>query len=142
MTTADLARSQLTKARVRLTVLDVLMDQRAYSDVVREAQETVELALKAMLRYVGVDPPKLHDVGPTLHRYRGRFPEQVQQHLDRLATISADLRQERERAFYGDVDFIPTDHYTAEHGERAREGACFAVAAAEALIPIPPARPA
>jgi HEPN domain-containing protein len=34
-----------------------------YSDVVREAQEIVELALKGMLRQIGIEPPKWHDVG-------------------------------------------------------------------------------
>lgn len=134
MTTTDLARSYLEKARVRLAVLDLLMDRGAYSDLVREAQETVELALKGMLRFVGVDPPKVHDMGPTLNQYRNRFPEAVRDRLDRLIEISRDLRQDREKAFYGDVDFIPTNEFKKEHGERARDGAQFAVATAEDLI--------
>lgn len=63
MTNLDLARSYLRKARDRLDILDLLSRKEAYSDVVREAQEIVELALKGMLRAVGVEPPKLHDVG-------------------------------------------------------------------------------
>ena len=58
MTNDSLARSYLTKARVRLKVLDVLKAEGAWSDVVREAQEVVELALKALLREVGIEPPK------------------------------------------------------------------------------------
>jgi len=63
VTNLDLARSYLRKARDRLDILDLLSRKEAYSDVVREAQEIVELALKGMLRAVGVEPPKLHDVG-------------------------------------------------------------------------------
>jgi hypothetical protein len=59
-------------------------------------------------------------LGPTLDRYRARFATEVP--LDRLITISRDLREEREKAFYGEVDFIPTEEYGMEDGERARDG--------------------
>ena len=67
-------------------------------------------------------------------QYRHRFPEGLRDRLDRLIEISGDLRQDREKAFYGDVDFIPTDEYTQEHGGRARDGGRCAVAAADELI--------
>lgn len=60
MTGSDLARSYLEKAEKRVRVLEVLLEQDGFSDVVREAQELVELALKAMLRQIGTDPPKWH----------------------------------------------------------------------------------
>lgn len=66
MTNVSLAQSYLVKARKRLKILAALMDESAYSDVVREAQEIVESALKGMLRQVGVEPPKWHDVGQIL----------------------------------------------------------------------------
>ena len=58
MTNAALARSYMRKAIVRLSILPIFQGKRAYSDVVREAQEVVELASKAILRHVGVEPPK------------------------------------------------------------------------------------
>ncbi len=58
MTNESLARSHLRKAQVRLAVLELLHDKGAYSDVVREAQELVELALKALLRQVGIAPAR------------------------------------------------------------------------------------
>lgn len=60
MTNHTLAQSYLIKATKRLRILDVLMEEAAYSDVVREAQEIVELALKGILRQVGIEPPKQH----------------------------------------------------------------------------------
>lgn len=119
MTFSDLARAYLDKAGKRRRVLDVLMEQQAYSDVVREAQELVELALKAMLRAVGVDPPKWHDVGPILLEQAGAFEPGIRGMLPRLAEISRWLRKEREFAFYGDIDFIPTEQYSAADAERA-----------------------
>ncbi len=58
MTNSSLAVSYLKKATDRLAILRVLQQKKAYSDVVREAQEIVELALKGMLRQAGLEPPK------------------------------------------------------------------------------------
>jgi HEPN domain-containing protein len=68
MTNVSLALSYLIKARKRLKILPVLLDEAAYSDVVREAQEIVELALKGMLRQVGIEPPKWHGCGRAVER--------------------------------------------------------------------------
>lgn len=135
MENVTLARSYLEKARVRLKVLDLLLDEEAYSDVVRESQEAVEIALKGILRQIGVEPPKLHDVGGLLLEYRDKLPPEVARQAERLAEVSKWLRKEREFAFYGDVDFIPTEEYTREDAVRAREGARMAVEAAALVIP-------
>lgn len=107
------------KASKRRRVLEVLLEQDAYSDVIREAQELVELALKGTLRAVGIDPPKWHDVGPILLEQASAFDTGLQFELPRLAEISKWLRKEREFAFYGDVDFIPTEQYSRTDADRA-----------------------
>lgn len=136
MTSEDLARAYLVKARQRLKALAVLRDEGAHSDVVREAQELVELALKGMLRAAGVEPPKLHDVGDLLVEHAQKFPAEVREHLSRAAAISTRLRRDRELAFYGDVDFIPTEEYTGEDGDRAWQEAAWVVdLAARAIGP-------
>ncbi len=123
MTNDSLARSYLNKAPDRLKVLDVIIRRCACSYVVREAQELVELALKGMLRAVGIEPPKLHDVGGLLLDHRARFAAGTQEKLEVLAAISKELRKERELAFYGDVDFTPTEEYSPASAERTRQGA-------------------
>ena len=134
MNTKTLAQSYLEKATKRLRVLEVLMEEEAFSDVVREAQELVELALKGMLRYVGIDPPKWHDVGPIIAEHRDLFPEDMQNSLNRLMEISKRLRREREFAFYGDIDFIPTEEYTRENALEAIDDARFVLEKSTALI--------
>lgn len=134
MTQDELAESYIVKATKRRRVLEVLLEEEAYSDVVREAQELVELALKAMLRKVGVDPPKWHDVGPILEQQSQLFPEALRPDLSRLATVSKWLRKEREFAFYGDIDFIPTEQYGRDDAERALTDAMFVLERAEALL--------
>lgn len=103
----------------RKRVLQVLMEEQAYSDVVREAQELVELALKGMLRSLGVDPPKWHDVGPILVEHKDLLPADVRFHANRLSEISGWLRKEREFAFYGNIDLIPTEQYKEVDAQRA-----------------------
>lgn len=134
MTNLSLAQSYLLKAGKRLRILPVLVDESAYSDVVREAQEIVELALKGMLRHAGIEPPKWHDVGSILKQYSSRFPDSVAQHVPRLAEISAWLRKEREFSFYGDIDFIPTEQYSREDAIRALKDAEFTVLVARSFI--------
>ena len=134
MTNGSLAESYLLKATKRLRILPVLLDDEAYSDVVREAQEIVELALKGMLRQVGVEPPRWHDVGSILREHRGRLPDAVAAEVDALAAISADLRKDRELSFYGDIDFIPTEHYSKQDAERALTDARRVVSVATAVI--------
>ena len=102
--------------------------------MVREAQEIVELALKGMLRHVGIEPPKWHDVGQLLREYRIRFPDPVSAQVDRLAEISAWLRKEREFSFYGDIDFILTEQYHRDDAMRGIEDARFVVSIASSII--------
>jgi HEPN domain-containing protein len=134
VTNRSLAASYLQKAEVRLEVVALLRRRGAHSDVIREAQELVELPLKGMLRAIGVEPPRVHDVGSLLLEHREKFPEAIRRELDRAADISKGLRKERELAFYGDVDFIPTEEYSAEDAERAEADARWTVAVAAAAI--------
>ncbi len=134
MTNVSLAESYLRKALVRLKLLAILRDSGAYSDVVREAQEIVELALKGMLRHLGIEPPKWHDVGEILEAHAARFPAAVAPEIARLAQISKWLRGERELAFYGDIDFIPTEEYDRADADRAIADAEFTVATAHISI--------
>jgi hypothetical protein len=112
MTTNELAAGYHRKCVDRLAALDVLHARHAHSDVVRESQEVVELALKGMLRWAGVDPPKIHDVGDLLLEFAGRF----------------------EFSFYGDIDFIPTDEYDADDADTAIGQARLAAACLGRLL--------
>lgn len=134
MTNDNLAKSYFIKAEKRLKILDILLNEEDYSDVVREAQEIVELSLKGMLRFVGVEPPKYHDVGPLIVEHKERFKGISSEEIMKIAQISRKLRKERELAFYGDIDFIPTEEYTLDDANEAIEGACFVVKIAQRSI--------
>jgi len=131
MTNVSLAQSLIKKATDRMDILRLLMKKGAYSDVVREAQEIVELALKGMLRSVGIEPPKYHDVGSLLLEHKNKYSKDIILHLEKIADISKRLRKERELAFYGDIDFIPTEEYKRKDGQEALKNAKFVVSIAQ-----------
>ena len=103
--------------------MEVLFNAESWADVVRESQEIVELALKALLRVSGIAPPRAHDVSDILVAEKERLPEEVLKELGTLTEISRDLRRDRELSFYGAEDLTPSGFYTREDAEKARWGA-------------------
>ena len=134
MTNIDLAKSYMIKANARLDILDLLLGKEDYSDVIREAQEIVELATKAMLRRIGIDPPKWHDVSSIMLDNLDRFQADQKSDIPKIAEISKLLRRERELAFYGDIDFIPTEEYSRENAEKAISDTHFVVRIANKVV--------
>ena len=118
-----LALDYLKRAGHRLKALETLMAEESWADVVREAQELVELTLKALLRAGGVDVPRVHDLSPVLQENAERLPVSIRGRLGELVGISRALRRDRELAFYGSEDLTPSDFYT-------RDDAALALASA------------
>lgn len=127
MRNPDLAADYVRRATARLAAIDVLFEAESWPDVVREAQEVVELALKGCLRHFGIEPPRTHDVSEVLLDERDRLPAALQGEVLRLAAVSKDLRRDRELAFYGAEDLTPTDFYARSDAEQARDGARMVV---------------
>lgn len=123
-----LAADHVHRAEVRLRALEVLFEAESWADVIRESQETVELALKGLLRAHGVLPPRVHDVSAILLAERDRLPGALDEHLDDLAHASRELRRDRELAFYGSEDLVPLNFYARDDAERALEMARRTVA--------------
>ena len=119
MRNPTLALDYLRRARLRLSAIEVLMEGAGWADVVRESQEVVELALTGLLREVGVDAPRVHDLAPILRAERSRLPAGLAPHVDELASVSRTLRRDRELAFYGAEDLTPGEFYTEDDAERA-----------------------
>lgn len=125
MKSDELTLAYLDKASVRLEALGFYRERKAYSDVVREAQSVVELALKALLRAAGIEVPKVHDVGRTLEDNADLLPPTVRDHMPRIRSISKRLRKERELSFCGAEDFVPTAEYELSDADQAIEEAGF-----------------
>lgn len=84
MTSDRIARDYLRQAQGRRIALDALFGAQVYPAVVRESQEVIELVLKGALRFIGVEPPKRHDVYRIAARFGDRFPAEWQQTLAEL----------------------------------------------------------
>ncbi len=134
MTSSALAKDYLNKVEKRLKTLPIFMNENDYSDVIREGQEIIELCLKAMLRQVGIEPPKWHDVGGLLIENKEKFPKEVRENVKKIAQVSKELRKERELAFYGDIDFIPSEEYKKEDAEKVIKDIHFVVRMAKKVV--------
>ena len=133
-----LATDYVRRAAVRLRALDVLYDAESWADVVRESQEVVELALKALLRAAGIDPPRVHDVADVIEAERSRLPPGLtDDDADLLTAASRDLRRDRELAFYGAEDLTPSDFYRRADADSARAAARRVVDLVRPHVPPP-----
>jgi len=70
----ELALEYIEEAKRRLRTAKQALEEGAYAYCIRQCQEAVELALKAALRLIGIEPPKVRDVGPVLMQNREKFP--------------------------------------------------------------------
>jgi len=71
----------LKRAIIILDEAKSLRSKGAWNLVVRRCQEAVELALKGALVSVGIQPPRVHDVGPTLKEHSEKFPPEFRQYI-------------------------------------------------------------
>ena len=115
----SLIEDYLKRGQIRIKMLKFLKKEKDYPDVVREAQEVVEILLKALILWAGLEVPKLHDVSKYIEKHLDLFPEIIQQNIKKIRKISRELRKEREMAFYGAEDWIPLEEYTEEDAQRA-----------------------
>ena len=116
-----IARDYLVRARARREALGTLLAAHVHADVVREAHEVVELILKGALRFVGVEPPKRHDVEAIVEQFVDRLPDEWREALVDLRLALATLSADRSRAFYGDEErMIPaSDLFTEADARKA-----------------------
>ena len=136
MTNDVMARGYLARAIARADALPVFLAAQAWPDVVREAQEAVELLLKAALRAAGVEPARTHDPADALRANAGRFPGWFAEKIPDLAAVSTELAGDRGIAFYGDERRgIPPDQlFGREDAERAVEQLSFVRGLCERLL--------
>jgi len=134
MSPKDLPGAYLKKTQSRLKALRVLYEDKSFSDVVREAQEIVELCSKGILRMALMDPPHRHDLAEELLQAKKQLGKTHQKAIEELAIGNHWLRREREMAFYGADDFDPTEGYSVNDADRAFRYAELAVKLLSELV--------
>ncbi|MCX7969588.1 MAG: HEPN domain-containing protein [Armatimonadetes bacterium] len=136
MTTKEMAVSLLKQAKIVLKEAESVCEMGAWNLAVRRCQEVVELALKGALIYVGIQPPRLHDVSPMLEKYAERFPEEFARRIPQMALISASLEAKRGMSFYGDEKrgIPPEALFDVSDAEKAIQEAKFVLEQCEKLL--------
>ncbi len=134
MRNRGLAKDYISRCKKRLKALDTLFGEEGWADVVRQSQEVVELALKALLRHFNIEVPHIHDVSGILEAESAVFPPEVQKNLKKYMTISRSLRRDRELAFYGSEDLTPQEFYKKADAQEAIDSARFVVQTLEKVI--------
>ena len=136
MTNREAALFSLKRAKTILEEAKMLFERKAWNLVVRRSQESVELALKAVLIWAGTDVPKLHDVSRPLRENMDKFPNWFHKLIPRLTSISRSLRAEREMSFYGDEESgtPPEMLYFEEDALEALKKAEFVLESSRRLI--------
>lgn len=119
MVNKRLINSYLKKSEVRKEMLNLFMLKKDYADVIREAQEIIELLEKSILIYLDINPPKWYDVIDLLIKHSEKLGIEVKERLKKIEKNCKWLRGQRELSFYGDMDFIPEDFYSKKDAERA-----------------------
>lgn len=103
MRTDELALDYIDRAELTLEEARGAFEKEVYSLTIRRAQETVELALKAALRFLAIEYPRDHDVSDVLLRIRESrpLPDWFEKRIDFMVGVSSDLARKRGPAFYG-----------------------------------------
>ena len=94
-------QSYLRQAKARLDDSKEALPERNYPYAVRLSQECVELSLKAVLKAVGIEYPKIHDVSDVLVEVKERFPSWFRSEINFLRESSKILVKKREPSLYG-----------------------------------------
>lgn len=123
MRTDELALDYIGRAEITLEEARKAMGGEGHSLAIRRSQETVELSLKAALRYLAIEYPREHDVSDVLlavKRTRS-LPKWFEEKIESMTEVSRDLARKRGPAFYGDErTFTPASQlFTKEEGLRA-----------------------
>ena len=121
----SLVSDYIKRAEDRLDAVSLFYQKESWANVVRESQEIVELCLKAYLRDINIEVPRIHDVSGTLEDNKELLTGAVQKNLKKIVTISKSLRRDREIAFYGTEDLTPSEFYSEEDASLAKEYANF-----------------
>ena len=131
-----LAADYLKRARARILDAETALSRGDYPEVVRYSQECVELSLKAALRFVGIEYPKVHDVSDVLVENADRFPEWFRRLAGRLAFVSSYLALARGPSMYGDEarGVPPSELFGRDDAERALRDARFVFETCSRLI--------
>jgi hypothetical protein len=116
------AKSHLADAEIILEEACYSLKKGHYHRVILKCQESTELAVKGVFRYLGLEYPKSHLLGRVVKKELSKYGLFQREELKHIANISDSLAFDREPAFYGSPDGIPAGElFDQEDAEEAIE---------------------
>lgn len=101
MMNKEMAKDYLERSLRCLEEAEMAFAKGDYAGTVRRGQEAFELCLKALLRAMGIEYPKEHDVSDVLEAERHRLPDRLLGALEEMKALSKELASLRGPALYG-----------------------------------------
>lgn len=128
MNNTDLNGRLILEAQMIMEEAKRAFDSGAWNLVVRRSQEVVELSLKGLLKLMGVESPKIHDVGETFAKICAEKKIAIESgKLAEIQRISHQLARDRAPAFYMEKE------YTREQANQALQSAETVLSKAEEM---------
>ena len=122
MNNADLNGRLIQEAQMIMEEARRAFNSEAWNLVVRRSQEVVELSLKGLLKLMGVESPKTHDVGDTFAKICTDKKIAIESgKLAEMQRISRQLARDCAPAFYMEKEY-------------SREQASLALQSAETVL--------
>ncbi|MEM2136031.1 MAG: HEPN domain-containing protein [Candidatus Jordarchaeaceae archaeon] len=121
MNTEEISKAYFRDSEYTLREAKNALKKGFHHRAVRRAQESVELALKATLRLLGLDYPRRHEVGEFFESALQNLnpPQEILNALPEIKRVSLNLVLKRGPAFYGDEAALkpPEQLYTRKDAE-------------------------
>ncbi len=115
------------------------LEREDYPLCVRRSQESLEMAVKSLLRALAIEYPRSHDIGPVLLSIEGKLPEDLRKNVKDLSSLVSELAAIRGLAMYGyEREGVPASKIVTENYAREVYGRVSAYVndIANHLIPI------
>lgn len=135
MTNSGIDKSLVADARLSLREGEQAFKDGFYHRTVRRCQECVELSLKGLLRYVGIEYPKVHDVGNVVVTILREKTDSDEDRIAELAEIGRRLSKDRELSFYGsETGEPPASIFSESSVQQSLEGATHVLDFVDGMI--------
>ncbi len=131
-----MAENYLSDSTFILSEAKTAKEKELHHRAIRLSQESFELTLKAILRAVGIEYPKEHEVSEAIKENLEKFPDWFRSHISDLEEGSVWLSERRGPSMYGDeIAGKPASQlFTANDSAKAVEYADRAVGLARKLF--------
>jgi HEPN domain-containing protein len=125
MTNVNAAAAQIRDAQIILEEAKDSFEKGRFHRTVRKCQESVELALKGLLKLKGVEYPKSHKIGKVLESALAGDVDAA--FLSRAVSLSDQLADDREPSFYGSEEAPAEELFSADSARQVLDEAAFVV---------------